>query len=1192
MRKTTLAAIAAEAGVSLPTVSKVVNGRPDVAPETRARVEQLLDRHNYTKSGLRKSRRFGLVDLVFNGLDSPWAVEILRGVEEWGASHETAVAVSAVRHGDARPASWTSALASHQTDGVILVTSELTDLQLRQLHSAGIPLVVIDPANTPPQEIPSVGATNWAGGLAATEHLLGLGHRRIGAITGPVEVLCSLARLDGYRSALERAGVAFDPALVRYGDFEHEGGFARAVELLGLPEQPTAIFAGSDQQGFGVYEAARQRGLRIPEDLSVVGFDDLPVARWASPPLTTVRQPLAEMGSAAAQMLGELIDGLPLRSSRMELSTELIVRESSAVARTAVSRTAASRTTAARVREPREVIRLVAPASTVDAPAETEASTALARPVTSTYTETSAEIWRDPAYPVAERVANLLARMTLEEKLAQLGSIWQGASGDDDGVAPMQDQFSDELPPLDELIKNGMGQLTRVFGTRPVSPMAGMRALSALQARIVAASRFGIPAVAHEECLTGFAAWTATIYPTPLAWGASFDPGLVREMARAFGTTMRAVGIHQGLAPVLDVTRDPRWGRTEETIGGDPYLVATVGTGYVQGLQAAGVQATLKHFAGYSASHAARNMAPVSMGPREFADVIMPPFEMAITLGGARSVMPSYTDLDGAPASADPRLLRTLLRDTLAFDGLVVSDYYAISFIQLQHAITDSPAGAAVLALTAGVDVELPSVRCYGEPLRTATIAGDVPAEAVDRAAGRVLRQKFDLGLLDPGWTVIPGDADDADTGEPGSAQSRERDQADMDPPAQRALARRLAEESVVLLANEGGVLPLAGSGAQGARGGPGTPGGPGAKSAQGRIAVVGALADDPLAFFGCYTMPRHLASRTDGAGVQVTTLLDALREELPDVAYAPGCGVRGPDRSGFAAAVATARSSELVVAVVGDEAGLFGRGTSGEGCDVTDLKLPGVQEELLAALVATGTPVVAVLVTGRPYAIGEVAGGLAAVVQAFFPGEEGGHAIAGVLTGRVTPSGKLPVEMPGSVGSQPSTYLRSRNAEPHGGSSVDPTPLFAFGHGLSYTAFAYFDLSLSAAEIATDGAVEISCTVSNTGDRAGTEVVQLYLSDPVAQVVRPVRWLAGFARVPLSPGRSARVTFRLHADRTSFTGLAGSRIVEPGAIDVAIGGASDRLPLSGSFILTGPVRAVSADRVLDTPVSIQEILD
>src|SRR5215471_8384083 len=235
-RRTTLAAIAAEAGVSLPTVSKVVNGRPDVAPATRARVEQLLDQHQYSRNGLRRHRRSGLVDVVFAGLDSPWAVEILRGIEEWGAAHETAVAVSSVRHGSARPASWTSALASHHTDGVILVTSKLTDAQLGQLRSAAIPLVVIDPANTPPPDIPSVGATNWAGGLAATEHLLSLGHRRVAAITGPADYLCSLARVDGYRSALERAGARFDETLVRNGDFQHEGGFECGGELLDLAE--------------------------------------------------------------------------------------------------------------------------------------------------------------------------------------------------------------------------------------------------------------------------------------------------------------------------------------------------------------------------------------------------------------------------------------------------------------------------------------------------------------------------------------------------------------------------------------------------------------------------------------------------------------------------------------------------------------------------------------------------------------------------------------------------------------------------------------------------------------------------------------------------------------------------------------------------------------------------------------------
>jgi len=767
-------------------------------------------------------------------------------------------------------------------------------------------------------------------------------------------------------------------------------------------------------------------------------------------------------------------------------------------------------------------------------------------------------LWRDPSRPAAERAADLLGRMTLEEKVAQLASIWLGHQPRDSNVAPMQGDFGASEAPLAELISGGLGQLTRVFGTRPVPPGEAARTLAELQAQIVAASRFGIPAVAHEECLTGFAAWTATIFPTPLAWGATFDPGLVGEMAAAIGTSMAGVGIHQGLAPVLDVTRDRRWGRTEETIGEDPYLVGLVGTAYVRGLQSAGIQATLKHFAGYSASRAGRNMAPVAIGPREFADVILVPFEMALRLGGAKSVMPSYVDVDGVPVSADRTLLTGLLRDQLGFDGVVVSDYYAIAFLQTQHAVASTPAQAAALALDAGLDVELPNVACYGAALVTAVREGEVAQELVDRAAARVLRQKCELGLLDPGWSP-------SDSGDIGSRV------IDLDPPGHRGLVRQLAEESVVLLANRDASLPL---------------------RPDASIAVVGPLANDPLAFFGCYSMPRHLGGRYAEAieGPDATTLLDALRAELPaaEISYEAGCAVRGTDRSGFAHAVVHAEEADVVVAVLGDEAGLFGRGTSGEGCDVTDLRLPGVQEDLLRVLVGTGKPVVLVLVTGRPYAIGQLADRLAAAVQAFFPGEEGGGAIAGVLSGRVVPSGRLPAEMPSSPGAQPSSYLRSRLAGKHPGSSVDPTPLFAFGHGLSYTSFEYADLALTPGEIPTDGTVEVTCTVRNTGDRAGHEVVQLYLSDPVAQVVRPVRWLAGFARVPLEPGQARQVTFRLHADRTAFSGRSGARIVEPGEIRVAIGGASDQLPLQGSFLLTGPERLTGADRVLDTPATVQ----
>jgi hypothetical protein len=592
----------------------------------------------------------------------------------------------------------------------------------------------------------------------------------------------------------------------------------------------------------------------------------------------------------------------------------------------------------------------------------------------------------------------------------------------------------------------------------------------------------------------------------------------------------------------------------------------------VRGLQGAGVQATLKHFAAYAASRAGRNMAPVSISQRELADVVLVPFEMAIRLGGARAVMPSYVDINGVPASADPRLLTGLLRDEYGFDGVVVSDYYAVSFLELQHAVAASPGEAAMLALTAGLDVELPGTRCFGEPLLGLAAAGELPAEFIDQAVARVLRQKLDLGLLDPGWSPRGQAAGNAAVG---------AHAPDLDPPAQRDIARRLAEESVILLknnprANGSAILPL---------------------TADTKVAVVGPLADEPLAFFGCYSMPRHLGhvrrfdGSSGGAGVEVATLLSALRAEGVDITgHSPGCAVRTPDESGFAEAVSGCRSADLIVAVVGDEAGMFGHGTSGEGCDAMELKLPGVQEELLHALADTGLPVVAVLVTGRPYALGGVASRLTAMVQAFFPGEEGGRAIAQVLTGRVTPSGRLPVEIPRDSGAQPSTYLRSRNAARHSGSSVDPAPLFPFGHGLSYTTFEYADLALSAGEISTDGTVEISCTVRNAGPVAGTEVVQLYLGDPVASVVRPERWLAGFTRAALAPGETARITFLLHADRASFTGRDLTRIVEPGTITVTLGGSSDDLSLMGSFILTGPIRTVGIDRVLDTPVSVKKL--
>jgi len=761
------------------------------------------------------------------------------------------------------------------------------------------------------------------------------------------------------------------------------------------------------------------------------------------------------------------------------------------------------------------------------------------------------EPWRDPALPAASRVDDLLSRMTLEEKTAQLYGVWVGAATDGDGVAPLQSEMTSDYD-WDELITHGLGQLTRSYGTAPVDPVLGAQALARAQRRIVAAGRFGIPAVAHEECLAGFTAWGATAYPVPLAWGASFDPALVEDMAGRIGADLRSAGVHQGLAPVLDVVRDPRWGRVEETIGEDPYLVGTIGAAYVRGLESAGIVATLKHFAGYASSAGARNLAPVRAGVRELADVTLPPFEMALREGNPRSVMAAYNDTDGIPASADPGLLTELLREQWGFTGTVVADYFGIGFLQTLHRVAGSPAEAAHAALAAGIDVELPTLKCYGKPLLEAVRAGAVPESLVDRAARRVLVQKCELGLLDEDWDPEPTSA------------------IDLDSAANRALARRLAEESVVLLDNPDGALPL---------------------SPDTRIAVVGPRAADALAMLGCYSFPSHVLPHHPDVetGVEIPTVLQALRTELPDakVTFAEGCDTSDPDTSGFEEAVARTAEADVCVAVLGDRAGLFGRGTSGEGCDVTDLRLPGVQAELLDALVATGVPVVLVLLTGRPYALGRWQGRLAAVVQAFFPGEEGGPAIAGVLSGRVNPSGRLPVSVPQDPGGQPWTYLQPPLGLAGEVSNLDPTPLYAFGHGRSYTSFAW-ESEPAQAGIGTDGSYDVAVTVRNTGDRAGAEVVQLYLHDPVASVTRPDVRLIGYRRLELDPGQAAEVTFRFHADLSAFTDRSGARVVEPGALELRLAASSADVRHTARLHLTGPVRVLGTDRRLrcETEVS------
>jgi beta-xylosidase len=798
-------------------------------------------------------------------------------------------------------------------------------------------------------------------------------------------------------------------------------------------------------------------------------------------------------------------------------------------------------------------------------------------------------------------VEHLIKEMTLEEKLAQLVGVWVNASIEGDSVAPLQSQLAGDHRSWREVIADGLGQITRMYGTTPLEPAAGARSLAAAQRQIMAASRFGIPAQVHEECLAGLAAWKATAFPVPLAWGATFNPPLVREMAGRIGASMRSLGVHQGLAPVLDVVRDLRWGRVEETIGEDPYLVGTVATAYVQGLEAEGIVATLKHFVGYSASRAGRNHAPVSMGPRELADVMLPPFEMAIKHGGARSVMHAYTDVDGLPAAANRALLTTLLREEWGFEGTVVADYFGVSFLQLTQGVADDAGHAAALALEAGVDVELPTVNCFGEPLLNRVREGKVPEELIDRALRRVLTQKFEAGLLD----------DDFDPEPPALGAGA----IDLDPAGNRRLARELATQSLVLLTNRAfdgaPALPLSGTSDSGASDSDASDGGASGSVSSGtgssgrassggaaRIGVVGPLSSDPFAMLGCYSFDAHVGASHPEVplGVAIPTVAGVAAERFGGERFG---GVRSAVTGTCEAATAEeidlacaiAREVETCVMVVGDNAGLFGRGTSGEGNDAGDLKLPGAQHEMLDRVLAAareaGTRSIVVVLSGRPYALGDFADRADAIVQGFFPGEEGAEALWDLLLGASNFSGKLPVSLPRSPGGQPGTYLRSKLAGKTEVSALDPTPLFSFGHGLSYTSFRLTDHVCSAPSMPTSDAVTVSCTVTNTGAVDGAEVVQLYLSDPVGEVVRPVRELVGYARVELAAGASATVEFSVHADRTSFTGLGLERIVAPGLVKLHVATSSISDAHTHELILDGERRVVGFGREMLTPVMV-----
>ena len=758
--------------------------------------------------------------------------------------------------------------------------------------------------------------------------------------------------------------------------------------------------------------------------------------------------------------------------------------------------------------------------------------------------------YRDAELPIEARVEDLLARMLPDEKVAQLGSAWmfelvRGDEIDDDRAAA--------------ICRHGLGQVTRIAGASTLRSEQVARVANELQRRLIEGTRLGIPAIVHEEICSGLMARGSTVYPQAIGVAGTFEPDLNAAMADGIRVQMRKAGAHQGLSPVLDIVRDPRWGRTEETYGEDPYLVARMGTAFVEGLQgpdlASGVIATAKHLVGYGASEGGMNWAPAHLAERELREVFLHPFEAAVRAGGLASVMNGYHELDGVPCAANAHLFNEVLRGSWGFDGIVVSDYFSVDQLATYHGLARSKSEAAVVALGAGIDVELPSSDCFAEPLLAALENGDADAAELDEAVRRTLRLKFALGLFERPYV---------DAGEAIAA---------VDTAAHRSLAATIARKSLVLLRNEG-VLPL----------------GP----LPGTIAVIGPNADEARNLLGDYAYPAHIESLAEMGGeespfdvpvprdldlgavdVSGLSVLEALTATYGDaVRHARGCAVNDDDTSGFAEAVELAAASDVVVLVVGDKAGLTKSCTSGEGRDRSSLTLPGVQEDLARAVLATGTPVVTVLVVGRPCGSEELHQRSAAVLLAWLPGQEGGPAIAEALAGTVNPGGKLPISFPRSVGQLPVFYghkVSGGRSHWHG-EYVDgaTSPLYPFGHGLSYTTFALVDPAVLTPTAGPDDTVTVSVSITNSGQLAGEEVIQVYVRDLHASVTRPVLELKSFVRIAVDAGASKSVRFDIPVAQLGFYDADLDYVVEAGEIEVFVGTSSADLVAAGTVTIEG----------------------
>ena len=738
--------------------------------------------------------------------------------------------------------------------------------------------------------------------------------------------------------------------------------------------------------------------------------------------------------------------------------------------------------------------------------------------------------YRNPALPIDSRVKDLLKRMTLDEKVAQLESTWQNHGFDiSPGIFFVDEKGQFDETKAKEALKSGFGQVSRPSESRP-APQEMADFTNRLQHIAIENTRLGIPLMFHEECLHGLVAQNATSYPQAIALAATFDDALIRRIFDSVALEARSRGADECLMPVVDLARDPRWGRTEETYGEDPYLVSRMGVAAVQGLQGAGttldsnhVFATLKHFAVHSQPESGTNVGPANYSERTVREYFLAPFEAGVREAGVRAIMPSYNELDGIPNHSNVWLLRKILRDEFGYRFLTVSDYFAIDQLITIHHVAANCDDAAKMAITAGVDMELPYLHCYPS-LPKLVRSGQIPESLIDEAVSRVLRAKFELGLFDHPF-VDPQKAVEVST-----------------LPEHRDLALQAAHEAITLLKNDDNLLPLDATKVK-------------------RIAVIGPNAGEP--HLGGYSgKPQHAIS-----------ILEGIKDKLAgktEVVYAEGCRITESkpvweddkvvpadpslDEKRIADAVAALSTSDLGIVVVGEN-----EQTSREAWSDThlgdrdNLDLLGRQDELVARLIATGKPVVVVLLHGRPNSISFIQQHAPAILDGWYLGQEGGTAMADVIFGDYNPAGRLPITVPRSVGQLPDYYYQKPSARrPYLFS--DTSPLFPFGYGLSYTKFRYSNLRVQPGSIPLDGKTSISVDVTNVGDRAGDEVVQLYVRDEVSSVTRPIKELKGFQRVPIKPGETRTLTFNLGPDALRFYNREMKRVVEPGTFKIMVG--------------------------------------